>query len=235
MTEKRCLKSKFSIMKVFGILFLLLMSTITVQAATNPLAKMPTKDGKVLHKVGGSYGDDFLTPEYSSKVTISAKSSNPKVARVEANAYKYEKNYYAGYKTTPLSPGTTKIKVSVTVNKKTYTKVCTYTVYKWENPFKSIKIGVLDCKPLLQKSGAVGLKRKILNGKFTYKMNSDFVLINAYAYYYPNLKNIYGGKSVSLKNGQILPKNTTEISLRAKSKKNKQEYRIRIMALNNNR
>ena len=122
-------------MKVFGILFLLLMSTITVQAAANPLAKMPTKDGKVLHKVGGSYGDDFLTPEYSSKVTISAKSSNPKVARVEANAYKYEKNYYAGYKTTPLSPGTTKIKVSVTVNKKTYTKVCTYTVYKWENPF----------------------------------------------------------------------------------------------------
>ena len=87
--------------------------------------------------------------------------------------------------------------------------MCTYTVYKWENPFKSIKIGVLDCKPLLQKSGAVGLKRKILNGKFTYKMNSDFVLINAYAYYYPNLKNIYGGKSVSLKNGQILPKNTT--------------------------
>ena len=38
MTEKRCLKSKFSIMKVFGILFLLLMSTITVQAAANPLA-----------------------------------------------------------------------------------------------------------------------------------------------------------------------------------------------------
>lgn len=97
MTEKRCLKSKFSIMKVFGILFLLLMSTITVQAAANRWLKANERR-QGTHKVGGSYGDDFLTPEYSSKVTISAKSSNPKVARVEANAYKYEKNYYAAIK-----------------------------------------------------------------------------------------------------------------------------------------
>lgn len=73
MTEKRCLKSKFSIMKVFGILFLLLMSTITVQAAANPLAKMPTKDGKVLHKVGDLTEMIFLRRSILPKLLLVPK------------------------------------------------------------------------------------------------------------------------------------------------------------------
>lgn len=52
---------------------MLLMSTITVQAAANPLAKMPTKDGKVLHKIGGSYGGDFLTRSILPKLLLVPK------------------------------------------------------------------------------------------------------------------------------------------------------------------
>lgn len=238
--KKNYLRRKISAMLIFGVLFLMTVSAMTVHAAVNPLAKMRTKDSTVLHGMVG-YGDDFLTPSYSSKVVIHVTSSNSKVASVKGHSYKalndyFDKKsgyyYYAGYQITPLSPGTTKIKATVTINKKTYTKVCTYRVYKWENPFKSIKIGSLDCKPLLQKSGNLGLKRKTLSGRFTYKLNSDFTLISAYATYYPDLKKSYLIKSMALKNGQTLPKNTICISMKAKSKKTKQEkYLTTIRAL----
>lgn len=242
--KKNYLRRKISAMLIFAVLFLMAVSVMTVHAAVNPLAKMPTKDSTVLHKTGGTYGDDFLTPSYSSKVVIRVTSSNSKVASVKGHSYKALKDYfneksgyyyYAGYQITPLSPGTTKIKTTVTVNKKTYTKICIYRVYKWENPFKSIKIGSFDCKPLLQKSGNLGLKRKTLSGRFTYKLNSDFALVSAYATYCPNLKKSYLTESIALKNGQTLPKNTIYISIKAKSKKTKQEkYLVAIRALNAN-
>ena len=213
-------------------IFFLLSSGTTVRAAGNPLAGMPTKDTRLIALRTG-YGEDFITGDYSSKVKISVKSSNPKVVKVKGTAYRNSSEgkpkYYAGYSITPVSPGKAKITVTVTVNKKKYTKTCVYTIYKWENPFKVLKAGNLNCQPLFQKTNYCRLKRKTLSGKFTYKLKQDFTLVSATAMYYPNPKNKYMVKTVRLKNGQMLPKNTVDISIRAKSKKTKYDRYIMIL------
>lgn len=213
-------------------IFFLLNSGTTVKAAGNPLAGMPTKDTRLIAPRTW-YGDDFITGEYSSKVNISVKSSNPKVAKVKGTAYRdssgRKPQYYAGYSITPVSPGKTKITVTVTVNKKKYTRTCVYTIYKWENPFKVLKAGNLNCQPLFQKTNNYQSKRKTFSGKFTYKLKPDFTIVSATAMYYPNPKNKYMMKTVRLKNGQMLPKNTVDISIRVKSKKTKYDRYIMIL------
>ena len=210
---------------------LLLFSATTVHAATNPLAQMPRKDREVLNRAVFAKGGNYVTPEYSSKMKIKVSSSNTKIAtvkgHVEWNSYSHA--YYAWYEVTPLSPGTTKIKCSVTVNKKTYTKTCAYTVYKWENPFKSLKIGSVNYQPCFNKKGVYETRRKTISGKFVYKLNKDFSLIKAEACYYTDPTKKYLTKYVNLKNGQKLPKNTVSISIKAKSRKTKQDiYSVMI-------
>lgn len=222
-------KYKYLITVLLLGVFFLLSSGKTVKAAGNPLSGMPTKDTRLIAPRTW-YGEDFLTGYYSSKVNISVKSSNPKVAKVKGTSYRDssagKKQYYAGYSITPVSPGKTRVTVTVTVNKKKYTKTCLYTIYKWENPFKVLKAGSLNCQPLFQKTNHYKVKRKTLSGKFTYKLNSNFTIVSATARYYPNSKNKYMQKTVKLKNGQTLPKNTVSISIRAKSKKTKYDRYI---------
>lgn len=232
MMEKAYLKRKFSIAAILFGSLLLLISATTVHAASNPLAKMPLKDSTVINKGIWWTGATFITPDLSSDVKISVTSSNPKVATVEGNGEKYTNPFgsrcYAWYKVIPVSPGTTKIKATVTYNKKTYTKTCMYTVYKWENPFKSLKVGSTNYQPRFQKSGVYEVNRSTISGKFTYKLNPGFVVTDISVQYYIDPDRSFLTESEKIKNGQKLPENTTIIHITAKSKKNNQEYTMRL-------
>lgn len=212
-------------------MFLVLFSGIPAHAATNPLAKMPAKDGEVINKAILGRGAKF-TVSGDSKIKLSVKSSNTKIVKVEAfseGPVGSKKKYRAGYFVRAISPGKVKLTATAIVKGKKYTKTCIYTVYKWENPFQSIKMGKLNCKSLLQKSGRCKLKTKEISGKFSYKLKSNFTVTYITAYYYPNPKDKIMGKTVMLKNGQKLPKNTVSVTLLAKSKKNKlEDYWMKI-------
>lgn len=232
MPHKTYSKKKFSIATILLAVFISLISPATVQATSSPLAQMPTKSSYVLHHAVDAKGYDFCTPQYKSQIKISVRSSNTNVATVKGHRhsvknYREKGNlYYAGYEVIPVSPGTTKIYVKVTIGKKSYSKTCSYTVYKWQNPFKALKIGSVNYQSKLNKGGAVLTNKKFFSGKFYYRLNSDFTLESASAYYYTDPQKTYLMKTQKLKNGQTLPKNTYNIWIRAKSKKNHQLYNI---------
>ncbi len=218
-------KKKISIVTILLTTFLLLVSSTVVQAAVNPLAKMPTKSSGVANTAITGTGWDYITPQYSSKVKIQVKSYNPKIATVKGYTTQHmlTKKYYAGYEVSCVSPGTTKIKVTVTVNSKSYTKICNYTVYKWENPFKTLKIGSKNYLPKFNKSGYLVSKRDISGQSFSFKINPNFTFVGASCL----AKNVFS--NILLKPGKnILPKDTYSVSVRVESKKNGHFYTINI-------
>lgn len=74
----------------------MLASTVSVLAATkNPLAKMPRQVGSVaseINCVSVTNKTAFYTEAYNSKVSISVKNSNPKVADVQYYSTKLDVN-----------------------------------------------------------------------------------------------------------------------------------------------
>lgn len=218
-------KKKISIVTILLAAFLLLVSSTVVQAAVNPLAKMPRKASGVANTSLGATGWDFMTPQYSSKVKIQVKSYNPKIATVKGyeEQHMLTQKYYAGYEVSCVAAGTTKIKVTVTVNSKSYTKLCTYTVYKWENPFKTLKIGSKNYLSKFNKRGTYTSKTDISDKTFTFKINPNFTLVSASC----QAKNAI--LPVVLKPGKnILPTNTYNIYIRTQSKKNGHYYTTQI-------
>ena len=218
-------KKKISIVTILLAAFLLLASSTVVQAAVNPLAKMPRKDSGVANTAITGKGWNFMTPEYSSKVKIQVKSYNPKVATIKGHTAQNSSNikYYAGYEIFCVSPGTAKLKVIVTVNSKSYTKICNYTVYKWENPFKTLKIGSKNYLPKFNKSGYYVSQKDISGQVFSFKINPNYTFVGASC-----LKN-NPFSSVQLKPGNnVLPKNAYSVSVRVESKKNGHFYTINI-------
>lgn len=219
-------KKKISIVTILLSAFLLLVSSTVVQAAVNPLAKMPTKSSGVANTaIAGRTGWDYSTPQYSSKVKIQVKSYNPKVATVKGYTTQHmlTKKYYAGYEVSCVSAGTTKIKVTVTVNSKSYTKFCTYTVYKWENPLKTLKIDSKNYLSIFNKNGSYISKSDISGKTFTFKINPNFTLVSATC----QSKNIL--YPTELKPGKnILPANTYDVYILVKSKKNNHFYTTKI-------
>ena len=122
-----------------------------------------------------------------------------------------------------MSPGTAKLKVTVTVNSKSYTKICNYTVYKWENPFKTLKIGSKNYLPKFNKSGYYVSQKDISGQVFSFKINPNYTFVGASC-----LKN-NPFSSVQLKPGNnVLPKNAYSVSVRVESKKNSHFYTINI-------
>lgn len=227
-------KKKFSIVAILFAVFLLLASSTVVQAAGNPLSKMPKTAGFVLNSHISGKGCDYFTPEYSAKVQINAKSYNPNIVTVDGYTFKNRTNgkYYAGYETTAVSPGTTKIKITVTVGAKSYTKLCTYTVCSWKNPLKSLKIGSKNYFSKFNQNGSAVLNENISGKKFTFRLDSDFTPISISCYARKN------GSSAStivkrLKSGQTLPKNAYYIWMHVKSKTNHQFYDIGIFVPQN--
>lgn len=233
MVKELYLKRKILVATIlFGILMLMISAT-TVYADVNPLAKMPRKDGTVINKAIWWTGADFITPDFSSEIKMNVTSSNPRVATVKGHNEKYENpsgnRCYAWYEIKLVSPGTTKIKATVTYNKKTYTGTCVYTVYKWENPFKSLKIGTNDYTSRFQKSGVYKINRKTINsGKLIYQLKPGFVLKDINAQYYIDPDRSFLTEFETIKKGQKLPENTTAISLTVQSKKNNQKYTMRL-------
>lgn len=209
-----------------AVIAILAMSVSIWAAQKNPLAEMPTTTATVWGSAASGMGCDYFTPEYDAKVKISVKSYNTKVVTIKAYTFKSTsgKNF-AGYETTKVAPGSTKIKVKVAVGSKSYTKICKYTVYKWENPLKTFKIGSVNYCPKLNKTSTVTLTENALSGKITYKLNPNYTLVSMSC-------NAREGDKYStvnnIKSGKNLPKGTYNISLRIKSKKNNQFYNVMI-------
>ena len=179
----------------------------------------------VLYSAPAGMGCDYFTPEYTSKVKISVKSYNTKVVTVKGYTFERNGKYSAGYETTPIAPGNTKIKVKVTVGSKSYTRTCSYTVYKWENPLKTFKIGSKNYCSKLNKSGTVTVSEDSLNGRLVYKLKPDYTLVSMLCYTktgdkYSAVKNIKSGKK--------LPQGTYGIFMQIKSRKNNKFYNVRL-------
>ena len=223
MLKKVNLKKSFSIIAIAVMALVLMFAPASVQAASNPLSDMPTKISKVINDRNLN-GTMFSTPIYSSKVKLSVKSSNRKVVKVTGSGssmnYNGRKKYYAFWDITPVSPGTAKIYIKVTVGKRVYNKTCTYKVYKWENPVTTLKINSTNYKNRINKTGSVHANAYIISGKLYYKTKSGFT-VKAIAH------SLYG-KNTTLKNGCRLPKNTVNIEFQVKSQKNRQTYTIEI-------
>ena len=135
---------------------------------------MPTKYSGVAYKKINWIGTYFSTPNYDSKVTIKVKNSNPKVAKVTcknevASDDRNRKKYAGSYTITPISAGTAKIYVKVTVKGKTYTKTCSIRSYKWESPFTALKIGSSDYQKKLNNSNIVHTGKNIIRGHLPLK------------------------------------------------------------------
>ena len=153
----------------------MLVISINVWAAQkNPLAQMSTKASAVLYSAPAGMGCDYFTPEYASKVKISVKSYNTKFVTVKGYTFERNGKYSAGYETTPIAPGNTKIKVKVTVGSKSYTRTCSYTVYKWENPLKTFKIGSKNYCSKLNKSGTVTVSEDLILCQEKVQIKNDF-------------------------------------------------------------
>lgn len=238
MEQKMCLKKKLSMVIVgLGVLIFLLM-TNTVHAATNPLSKMPTK---VKTTVEGSEGISYATPSYpsSTNLEITAVSSNPDIilingCRVLRNQTDSsgESTKYAWYGTLVQKPGTAKITVTVKVNGKAYKKTCSYTVVKYQNPFKTLKVGKENLVSELNKYAYVNLK-SVTSGrmKLSYKLKSGYKIQKVY--YYPVYKFGKEYKPCNIKNGQNLPKKFDSIGFVIKNTKNNAVFNIIISNLGN--
>ena len=219
-------KKKNALLIILAAVVAMLAMSVNVWAAQkNPLAQMSTKASAVLYSAPAGRGCDYFTPEYTSKVKISVKSYNTKVVTVKGYTFERNGKYSAGYETTPIAPGNTKIKVKVTVGAKSYTRICSYTVYKWENPLKIFKIGSKNYCSKLNKSGTVTVSEDSLNGRLVYKLKPDYTLVSMICYVktgdkYSTVKNIKSGKK--------LPQGTYGIFMQIKSKKNNKFYNVRL-------
>lgn len=213
-------KRKNALITVLAVIVAIFAMSVSVFAAQkDPLSQMPKKTSTVFRSAATGMGCDYFTPEYTTKIKITAKSYNTKVVTVKTYAFSRNGKCSAGYETTPKGPGTTKIKITVKVGSKSYTRTCSYTVYKWENPLKTLKVGSKVYTAKLNKTGTAVLPKNSLNGKFTYKLNSNYKLESIYCY----TKN---GVVTNVKNGKNLPKGTNRIMMRMKSRKNNNFYNV---------
>lgn len=200
----------------------------TVGAAVkNPLADMPANSTIQVSAPMGK-GCDYYTPVYSKKFTMTAKSSNPKVATVEVCDFT-DRNpqtgkvigYSKGYLTTRKGYGKTTITVTVKLNGKTYKKSCVYNYLKYVNPFSSFKIGSTNYTGTMNKKYEIKTG-KIPAGKISYKLKSGYKIERIWADVRTKVKEENGyviSKSVDLKNGQKVPANTAILNVWVKDKK----------------
>lgn len=159
----------------------MLASTVSVLAATkNPLAKMPRQVGSVaseINCVSVTNKTAFYTEAYNSKVSISVKNSNPKVADVQYYSTKLDVNgklkncgyFGVRYKKT----GTTTITVTVKVNGKTYKRSCKYTFYKYTNPFKLFKKGNKNITAEFKSAPSASVYSDV-KGKYSYRLKNGY-------------------------------------------------------------
>lgn len=218
-------KKKISIVTILLSAFLLLVSSTVVQAAVNPLAKMPNK---INTTILGSAGTSFSTPVYpaSAQLEIKAVSSNKNVADINGCYVSYNraesaKNHakYGWYNLWVKKPGTTKITVTVKLNGKVYKKTCTFTFSKYTNPFKSLKIGKQKLSSSLNKQAYYHLNGTITKAtKVSYKLKSNYQIEEAY--YLIHDKPGKDAKRQKITSGQNIPSNFISLVFIVKNTKN---------------
>lgn len=209
-------------MVLWSILVLAFCAQISVHAASNanPLKEMPSKTSVTVGVPLGT-GCDFFTPEYTSNFTMTATSSNKKVATVKVYNFEREGKYSKGYMVTRKGYGSTNIKVTVKIGKKTYTKTCKYTFYKYSNPFSSLKIGKNTYTKKMS-SSTLKLAQSKLSGKISIKLKKGYKLKYIFCYYGGN----YTQKQ--LKNNAKLPANVQSIYITIQNTKTKTNFAVCI-------
>ena len=237
MEQKIYLKKKLSMaIAVLGFFVLLVVSTTVHAATANPLAGMPTK---VKTTVEGSEGAAYATPYYlsSEDLKITAVSSNPNVVKINGCRILYKMSAgvsmkYAWYGTYIQKPGTAKITVTVKLNGKTYKKTCAYTFVKYQNPFKSLKVGKQELTSELNKVAMTELKSGTSGTlKLVYKLKNGYKVQKVY--YYPVYKQGKAYEPHNIKNGQNLPKKFDSIGFVIKNTKNNAIFNVRIGNIGN--
>lgn len=168
----------------------------------NPLANMSTKAKNIIISASTGKGADYFTPTYKKNFTMTAKSSNPKVAKVEIYNYTDEEagTYSKAFEVIQKGYGSTNITVTVKKDGKTYTKTVKYTFHKYENPFSSFKIGAKNYTSKLDKKYEITLNSKDAKGKVNYKLKKGYKLVSFNAYTDVATK--------ALKNGSDFPDTT---------------------------
>lgn len=183
------MKKVFKLLSIIIIAFSMILSTpqINTQAATrNPLQKMPKTKKTIVNtqeylEMQNGHYVNFCTPDYKKKVELKATSSNKKVATVKVYKYHEDNMYSAGYKINCKKSGKTTIKVTAKVNGKTYKKSCTYVFEKYKNPFTSFKIDGKNYASKMNKGGNPHVDKTLIQGKLSYKVNSNYKIIRIVA------------------------------------------------------
>lgn len=213
-------KKKFIKFLLLGVMLIgMTLPTQKVCAAKKPFDDLPKKitfyDSLPMEK-----GCDYLTPFYKSKVKLTAKSTNKKVAKVKVYNFEYlsregKKEYYSGYELNWKKNGSTTIKLKAKVGKKTYTKNVKYTKLPYKNPFSSFKIGKKQYAKIFNKNYMANAEK--IDGKMSYKLKKGYKVTRITAYY--ERDGSYLNKKV--KNNKSLPSNTTMVIIETKNIKNK--------------
>lgn len=212
-------KRTLVILRTFVLLSVLaLFSALGVHAAENPLASIPTKNYIITDGVVRGTGCDYYTPAYSKKIRLTVTSSNKKV--VTAKVYNFtneldgKTQYFAGYETTRKGWGKATLTIKLKVGSRTYTRKQTVTYQKYTTPFSSFKIGNTSYLSTFKKYQYADVA-KIPSGKLSYTLKKGYKMKEISALVGSSATAATPGdiKTVKLKKGQKVPKNTLNLYL----------------------
>lgn len=207
------MKKKRKMYLCFTAVVLSLLMGIGVQAATNPFGKIPVSATKNIVSSLAWIGPDYVTPRYSQKIKMKVTSSNKKVADVkvfDCPKDEYNNGWAKSFGVRRKGYGTTYIKATVTVGKKTYKKTFKYTFYKYKNPFSEFKINgkkytsKLNKMTIKKSDGAWYYGKPIRlgekTGKLSYKLKKGYKITDIW------IHNESTSKMKKIKNNQKIPK-----------------------------
>ena len=187
---KRITKSKIAL---FSVLFVAVMSVCIFPAKKVSAAEMdiPSKSGKTIcnmiadkqYTEYGIYIEDLRKlPHGKSMKVLSFKSNNTKVIKAWAEKSDADKKTYPRLKL--KKPGTAKLTLTYKSGSKKYKYTVTIKVIKYQNPFKTFKIGKKNYAYVFNKVNMYGGTDKmpeLKNGTYNFevKPNKNFSIKSA--------------------------------------------------------
>ena len=173
---------------------------------------IPSKSGKTVccmmvdkkNTEYGIYGEDLRKLPHGKNMTVlSFKSSNEKVIKAWTKKYDFDKKTYPVLKL--RKSGTAKLTLTYKSGSKRYNYTVKVQVIKYQNPFKTFKIGNKNYASVYNKVNMYGATLRmptLKNGtyKFALKPNKNFTINTA------KLQQTYGNtaRNVNIKNAKIV-------------------------------